>query len=50
MRRPNEEEKKLFDDANENIEGCTCIDCELNEDCPFSFDLYNTNKDCLADK
>jgi hypothetical protein len=28
----------------------TCDTCEDNEDCPSSFDMYNTNGDCLEDK
>lgn len=29
---------------------CTCSDCFLKKDCPYAFDDYNVNGDCLADK
>ena len=29
---------------------CTCKDCECSKKCPFAWDLYNTNGDCLASK
>ncbi len=28
----------------------TCGNCDKRYECPFSFDLYNTNGDCLANK
>lgn len=28
----------------------TCDDCALGATCPFVFDPYNTDGDCLADK
>lgn len=29
---------------------CTCGECELRNTCEFSYDLYNKDGDCLADK
>jgi hypothetical protein len=29
---------------------CTCNECEDVLRCPFAYDLYNTNGDCLASK
>lgn len=28
----------------------TCVGCDANEWCPYAWDGYNTNGDCLADK
>jgi hypothetical protein len=28
----------------------TCYGCADNQTCPFRWDLYNTNGDCLAEK
>jgi len=28
----------------------TCDDCGCVWDCPFAFDMYNINGDCLAEK
>lgn len=32
------------------FEDLTCCDCKDKGDCLWSFDLYNTNGDCLANK
>lgn len=31
-------------------ETTTCSECKQNVECPFAFDAYNTNGDCLAIK
>jgi hypothetical protein len=31
-------------------EDTTCFHCEINKDCKFAWDPYNTDGDCLADK
>jgi len=31
-------------------EDTTCFTCPENTTCPFRFDAYNTNGDCLANK
>lgn len=31
-------------------EELTCYSCGSNQTCPFRWDSYNTNGDCLADK
>lgn len=28
----------------------TCVGCAVNESCPYAWDGYNTNGDCLAEK
>ena len=28
----------------------TCVKCSKNKTCPFAYDGYNTNGDCLASK
>lgn len=28
----------------------TCVTCGANNVCPYAFDAYNTNGDCLAQK
>ena len=30
--------------------GFTCSDCELADKCRYSFDVFNTDDDCLAEK
>lgn len=30
--------------------GVTCETCTANAECPYAFDLYNTDGDCLAEK
>ena len=32
------------------LEMLTCYDCKQWQDCPFAFDCYNTDNECLADK
>lgn len=29
---------------------CTCSVCDLEHKCPYAYDEYNTNGDCLAEK
>lgn len=31
-------------------EAMTCAQCVCADDCPYAWDLYNTEGDCLADK
>ncbi|MGD9155815.1 MAG: hypothetical protein PVG90_10015 [Bacillota bacterium] len=35
-----------------NFERCTCLQCPHKDDdlCPFAFDLYNIDGDCLMEK
>ena len=28
---------------------CTCTNCQNNKDCPFAYDDYNVNGDCLLE-
>jgi hypothetical protein len=42
-------ERVLEDVDVDNIE-ITCEECELNDNCEFAWDLYNTDGDCLAEK
>ena len=28
----------------------TCYDCKLTEECPYAYDPYNTDGDCLMSK
>lgn len=32
------------------FEDFTCSDCPKAENCPYAFDLYCTDRDCLLDK
>jgi hypothetical protein len=32
------------------LEALTCYDCEIWNECPYSFDAYNTDGECLANK
>lgn len=55
---------KVYEDANEHYIGChfcnetgevpvdlfTCHTCSKKHICPFAWDAYNTNNDCLAEK
>jgi hypothetical protein len=29
---------------------CTCLKCDHSQECPFAFDLYNVDGDCLVEK
>lgn len=42
--------KKEFARANFDITEFTCDDCPANRTCDWSFDSYNTDGDCLAEK
>jgi hypothetical protein len=33
-----------------DIDKFTCDDCQAKRTCPYVFDPYNTDGDCLADK
>lgn len=33
-----------------NTEKYTCSNCSVHEICPYAYDSYNTDGDCLADK
>jgi hypothetical protein len=36
--------------VNKATEKYTCVDCPVVADCPYRWDPYNTNGDCLAMK
>lgn len=41
----------MWEEAKEDgylIDNCTCLKCENNQTCHCSFDLYNTENDCLC--
>lgn len=33
-----------------DVKEFTCNECKANKTCPFAWDWYNTNGDCLAEK
>jgi len=37
-------------DLKEAQKEFTCNDCDVSTSCPFAWDLYNLNGDCLAEK
>ena len=45
-----EEINKPFRDHGLDPEKCTCLSCEDNCRCPFRFDLYNYDGDCIMEK
>lgn len=42
-----EAELERFRKIVETPENYTCHDCELLRRCPYAYDMYNTNGDCL---
>jgi len=40
----------LFKEYNVTINDFSCRLCGAKKNCPFAFDFYNTNGDCLAEK
>ena len=49
-----EEYEQIYEEfikkVNKETENLTCVTCLLEPDCPYRWDLYNTNGDCLAMK
>lgn len=47
-------EKSAFDALQAELDKCaeivTCIRCSEKTICPYAYDGYNTNGDCLAEK
>ena len=42
--------KKAIKEQGLTIVDFTCTECSLVSTCPSSYDLYNTNGDCLEEK
>ena len=42
--------KKYFEKINGKDAKCTCEGCEKEKTCPFTWDGYNSDGDCLASK
>ena len=45
-----ETQRKYWEEVEYDIETCVCNDCSDDDKCPFAFDLYNTDEDCLGVK
>ena len=39
-----------YGEDNVGVKPFTCDECFDVDNCPFAFDLYNTNNDCIAEK
>lgn len=50
MREATTDEIEFLEVYGYSIDDCECTYCPDNEECPFSFDPYNTFGDCLAMK
>lgn len=52
---PTPEQKEYVKTARQHghvdrVEDFSCYECPDSEKCPFAYDAYNTNGDCLAEK
>lgn len=45
-----EDMREDFESMGYDVDDCTCNICPDSDSCKYSFDLYNTNGDCLASK
>lgn len=42
--------KELFNKFDIDTERCTCLDCNDKSKCPYAYDIYNVDGDCLKEK
>lgn len=42
--------KKQLEEHGLAFEDFTCSNCKMVDGCPFAFDMYNTDGDCLMEK
>lgn len=49
-RSPNDEDTVIYHGNPIHLKEFTCYGCKGNGECPYVFDLYNLQGDCLAEK
>jgi len=45
-----EDMQEKWNEVDEDINRSTCSECSETNNCPYAWDLYNRNGDCLASK